>query len=120
MGGNHKRSPHQRLGFVLAGCNRLGLHEKVMQAPGAGETGRVGSVEQVAGAGQESLGIFAGQKLQEALGADAGPAGEKALEVVFTQANAGGDLVQVGLAIGIIFDKTDGLLNAGIISGKLG
>lgn len=107
-------------GFVFAGCDGFGLNEQVMQTPGPGEARSVGGFQQVGGAGQECLGMLPGEELQEALGADAGPAGKKALEVILTQANMCSQLVQIRLAICIGFDVADGLLNAGVISGKLG
>ena len=87
-----------------------------MQAAGPGKARLVGGVQQVARALQQAAGVLLGQELQEALGADAHPASEQALEVELAQANPASQFVQVRLAAGVLFDILDGTGDTGVIS----
>ena len=106
-------------GFVLTWRNRLGLHKKIMQPSGARETGSVSCVEQITRTGQECLGIFAGQELQEAFWTDTCPAVEYALEVIFTKPGAFGYFFKLGLVLKIIFKIINGFFNALVVSAEL-
>ena len=64
---------------------------------------------------EQFLGVFLGQELHEAFGADACPAGEQSLEVILAQADGGCDLVEFRLAMDIGFDVLNGLLDQPIM-----
>ena len=101
--------------LVLAGRHRLGVHEQVVQPARAGKARLVGDGQQVAGLRQQGFDVLLGQVLQEALGADAHPAREQALEVVLAQRHALGHLAQGGLALVVRLQVADGLLDALVI-----
>ena len=82
---------------VFARAHRLPAQEEVVQPPGAGEAGGVGGVEHGVPLGEQPLGVVERQILLVALGADADPLAEHALEVRRAEPDAGGDLVERGL-----------------------
>jgi hypothetical protein len=57
--------------------------------------------------------------LEEALGADAGPTGEKPLEVVLAETDAGSNLLEPGLLLIVVLKVQDGLLDAKVIVREL-
>ena len=73
--------------LVLARRHCLGRDEQVMQPAGARESGLDRGLQQIGGSIQQVPGALPGDKLQKALGTDAGPMREKALEVELTHAH---------------------------------
>ena len=65
-----------------AGAHRLVGNEKIVQPRGAREAGVIGGIEDRGGGFELRLGVVQRQELAEALGRDARPAAEQALEVV--------------------------------------
>ena len=107
-------------GLELAGGHRLAGHKEVVQPSGARKSGIEGGIQDIGGGGEQPLHILFGQKLQKALGADADPAAEQALEVKLAQADVAGDFLQLGLAVEVGFDEFDGLFDAVIVAARLG
>ena len=105
--------------LVFSGSDGLGGDKKIMQASQARKSDLVGGIQQVFGLAEQFLGAFLGQVLQEALGADACPACEHPLKMIFTQSDAGRHFIQVGLVFIMDFKVLDRLLDAQVIFGKL-
>ncbi len=86
-----------------------------MQPAGAREAGIEGGVQHALALAQKLLGVAHREVGQELLGTDAGPAHEKALEMIFAQAHGGRDSGQFGLLQAVLGDKVDGGGNALVI-----
>ena len=105
-----------RGGLDLAGRHRLAAHHEVVQPARAAEAGGQGDVEQARGLRELLAGVFLGQVLQEALGRDARPFGEHALQMRGAEVHRGGDLVQPGLAARVGADEADRAGDGGVMA----
>ena len=105
-----------RGGLDLAGRHRLAAHHQVMQPARAAEAGGEGDVEQARGLRQLLASVFLGQVLQKALGRDARPFGEHALQMRGAEMDCGGDLVQPGLAARVGADEGDRAGDEGVVA----
>jgi len=90
-----------------------------VKPPGAGQAALVRRGEQVRALPQKSLGMPQGNMLQVALGADADPAAEDALEVGLAQPDLAGNLHQVGLLLMMLLQVLDRLLDEPIVRGQI-
>ena len=87
-------------GEPLAAClvgarrHRLVADEEIVQPAGAGEADLIGGVEHRGRISQKRAGVIQRQGLNEALGRQAGPAGEQALQGERLHADMGGDALQ--------------------------
>src|SRR5208337_2603340 len=76
------------LGFKLARRHGLNVDEQVVQPPGTRKAGVVSCVEHAVRPLEQLLGMFQGQELNEALGADPRPAAEQSLKMELAQVHA--------------------------------
>src|SRR4249920_3311937 len=72
-------------GLIFSRRQGFQSHEEIMQPSRAGQPDRAGKVEHAARRGQARLGVLNGEVLDEALGTDARPAREQALEMMLAE-----------------------------------
>ena len=110
--------------FVLARRHRLAGDEQIVQRARARQPGVVTGIEHALRARERAFGVLDGERLQKALGADAGPAAKQTLEMVRAEPKLARDALEIGLRLVVVLDKTERLLDpvvvaAGGIFGRL-
>ena len=106
--------------FEFARRDGLDGHKEIMQAARTGQTAVQGRLQHRFGFGQLALGEFGRQKLQETFWADASPAREQSLEMVFAEVRGAGDRREVRLIQEVGPQVRDGLLDALVVQRSLG
>ena len=86
-----------------------------MQPPRAGQADLVGGVEHARGLAQQLASVVKGQRLQERLGGEAGPAAEQVMQFVGRDAGGMGDRLDLGLGAPVLGDIGDGAADDAVV-----